>query len=347
MALRIARLEHQHTRWLTDRLRATPARTSTSSPCSKSPAQPIGFPAGTLYGIFDSDRPVAAYWVGGNIIPVAANRGRTRCSPANSMPTDACLLTHRQPVRHPRPAQRLIGASRAGCVNGSRCAISPTRWSPRRTWHFGDLDEPRPVFPASVDMFTKEVGFSLIEDGTAGYLSRVRGIIRGKNCYARISSTLPQGGPVPRWPATEQDEQVLFKADIGIRARRIVQVQGVWVHPEVRNQGLGAAGMAAVVQRTRDKGHSTVSLYANDYNETALRMYARVGFDRSAPSLPSCTEPRRILSRQRISRGDCVTGAWPYRRGTSPSPDGPSSSDVPILCHAWERTRAAQGRAGE
>jgi predicted GNAT family acetyltransferase len=37
--------------------------------------------------------------------------------------------------------------------------------------------------------------------------------------------------------------------------------------------------MAAVVQRTRDKGHSTVSLYANDYNETALRMYARVGFE--------------------------------------------------------------------
>ena len=107
----------------------------------------------------------------------------------------------------------------------------------------------------------------------------MRGIIRGKNCYARISSTLPQGGPVPRWPATEQDEQVLFKADIGIRARRIVQVQGVWVHPEVRNQGLGAAGMAAVVQRTRDKGHSTVSLYSNDYNETALRMYARVGVE--------------------------------------------------------------------
>ena len=47
----------------------------------------------------------------------------------------------------------------------------------------------------------------------------------------------------------------------------------------MRNQGLGAAGMAAVVQRTRDKGHSTVSLYANDYNETALRMYARVGFE--------------------------------------------------------------------
>ncbi|MDN6123330.1 MAG: GNAT family N-acetyltransferase, partial [Brevibacterium sp.] len=135
------------------------------------------------------------------------------------------------------------------------------------------------VFAASVDMFTNEVGFSPIEGGQSSYMARVRSIIRGQNCFARISDTLPQGGAVRRWPATTQAEQVLFKADIGIRAPRIVQVQGVWVHPDVRQQGLGAAGMAAVVAQTRAAGHTTVSLYANDYNEVALRMYTRIGFE--------------------------------------------------------------------
>ena len=43
--------------------------------------------------------------------------------------------------------------------------------------------------------------------------------------------------------------------------------------------GVLLLGMAAVVVQTRAAGHPTVSLYANDYNEAALRMYRRVGFD--------------------------------------------------------------------
>src|SRR5699024_9419708 len=159
-----------------------------------------------------------------------------------------------------------------------------------------------------------------------------------------------QGGQVPRWPATEQDEQVLFKADIGIRARRIVQVQGVWVHPEVRNQGLGAAGMAAVVQRTRDKGHTTVSLYANDYNEAALRMYTRVGFEAvgTFATIMYWACPHSAASAAALSGvGGCGTEAWPGRPRTSPSRDGPSSSDGPAPCPVAGRTRAGPGRVGE
>lgn len=283
MALRIARLEHQHTRWLTDLLARNPCENVyLISLLEVTGTARLGSPAGTLYGIFDGDRPVAAYWVGGNIIPVAATPATNELL-ARKLNADgrvSCSLIGNRSVILDLQQRLNWGRARGVRERQPLLAISSDpQVTPDEHVHRVTLDDLGAVFPASVDMFTKEVGFSPIEDGTAGYLSRVRGIIRGKNCYARISSTLPQGGAVPRWPATEQDEQVLFKADIGIRARRIVQVQGVWVHPEVRNQGLGAAGMAAVVQRTRDKGHSTVSLYANDYNETALRMYARVGFE--------------------------------------------------------------------
>lgn len=281
--LRIARLGHQHTRWLTELLARRPCENVyLISLLEVTGTAQLGSPAGTLYGIFDGDRPVAAYWVGGNIIPVAATSATNQvlASKLNADGRYSCSIIGDRDVVLDL-AQRLNwGRPRGVRSRQPLLAISSDPLvAPDEHVHRVTLDHLSSVFPASVDMFTKEVGFSPIEDGTSSYLARIRGIIRSKNCYARISDTLPQGGPVRRWPATDQDEQVLFKADIGIRARRIVQVQGVWVHPQVRQQGLGAAGMAAVVERTREKGHSTVSLYANDYNETALRMYARVGFE--------------------------------------------------------------------
>lgn len=274
---------HQHTTWLKSQLALNPCENVyLISLLEVTGTAQLNSPAGTLYGVFDGDRPVAAYWVGGNIIPVTASPGTNQVL-ADMLNADgrySCSLIGDRTIildlqsrlnwgraRGVRERQPLLALSSDPVVEPDEAVVRAT------------LDDLHTIYPASIDMFTKEVGFSPIEDGESNFLARVRGIIRGKNCYARISDTLPQGGPVPRWPATDRDEQVLFKADIGIRARRIVQVQGVWVHPEVRMQGLGAAGMAAVVKRTRDKGHTTVSLYANDYNEAALRMYSRVGFE--------------------------------------------------------------------
>ena len=60
--------------------------------------------------------------------------------------------------------------------------------------------------------------------------------------------------------------------------RHTAQVQGVWVHPDYRGQGLAVAGMAAVVRDALRRVAPTVSLYVNDYNAAARRVYARCGF---------------------------------------------------------------------
>jgi uncharacterized protein len=70
---------------------------------------------------------------------------------------------------------------------------------------------------------------------------------------------------------------VLFKADLGSLSGSVCQVQGVWLEPELRGQGLAAPAMAAVVQLARTVV-PTVSLYVNDYNLPARATYARVGF---------------------------------------------------------------------
>ena len=118
------------------------------------------------------------------------------------------------------------------------------------------------LLPACVAMFTEEVGVSpLAGDGGALYRARVEELIAQGRAWARI-----------------QDGAVLFKAEIGAATSQVCQVQGVWVHPSLRGRGLGASGMAAVVEQARATLAPTVSLYVNDFNLPARRAYERVGF---------------------------------------------------------------------
>jgi uncharacterized protein len=55
------------------------------------------------------------------------------------------------------------------------------------------------------------------------------------------------------------------------------QIQGVWVHPDRRGQGLAAAATAAVVVQLQRMGR-IASLYVNAYNQPARAAYRRVGF---------------------------------------------------------------------
>ena len=72
---------------------------------------------------------------------------------------------------------------------------------------------------------------------------------------------------------------MLFKAEIGISTSGASQIQGVWTAPERRGEGIGSAGMAAVVIEALRMSDS-VSLYVNSFNTSALRVYEKVGFTR-------------------------------------------------------------------
>jgi predicted GNAT family acetyltransferase len=105
------------------------------------------------------------------------------------------------------------------------------------------------LVPACIAMFTEEVGVSPVAGGAgAAYRARIE-----------------QG-------------RVVFKAEIGAASTRACQVQGVWVAPEMRGQGLSEPGMAAVAEIARAQVAPIVSLYVNDYNAVARRCYDAVGF---------------------------------------------------------------------
>ncbi|MFC0006136.1 GNAT family N-acetyltransferase [Micromonospora siamensis] len=118
------------------------------------------------------------------------------------------------------------------------------------------------LFPAAVAMYTEEVGVSpLAEDGGRGYRRRVTDLVRAGRAYARFV-----------------DGKVVFKAELAVVTRRTAQIQGVWVAPEWRGRGIATAAMAAVVRDALIRVAPTVSLYVNDFNLPARRVYARCGF---------------------------------------------------------------------
>lgn len=122
------------------------------------------------------------------------------------------------------------------------------------------LDQWDAYTDAAVKMYTEEIGVSPVQGNPAGYRFYVRQLITSGRAFAIFDG-----------------ERVLFKADLGSVSGSVSQVQGVWLEPELRGQGLAAPAMAAVVQLARTVV-PTVSLYVNDYNQAARATYVRVGF---------------------------------------------------------------------
>jgi uncharacterized protein len=125
-------------------------------------------------------------------------------------------------------------------------------------------DEIDVLFPASVAMYTEEVGVSPL-DGGRGYRHRVAELVKSGRAYAKVV-----------------DGRVIFKADLAVVTPHTAQVQGVWVDPQWRGRGIATAGMAAVLNDALRRVAPTVSLYVNDYNTPARRAYKSCGFQQVA-----------------------------------------------------------------
>ncbi|MGH3498030.1 MAG: GNAT family N-acetyltransferase [Nocardioidaceae bacterium] len=123
------------------------------------------------------------------------------------------------------------------------------------------LDELDVLYPASVAMYTEEVGVSPENGEGASYRARVAQLISRGWAFARID-----------------DGEVVFKAEVGAATAEACQVQGVYVHPNHRGEGLAAAAVAAVIAHAQRTIAPVVTLYVNHHNVPARRAYERAGF---------------------------------------------------------------------
>jgi predicted GNAT family acetyltransferase len=225
-------------------------------------------PGGPFWGYGADADVTSALLVGANLVPIATDstsreafaeyairEGRRSSSIVGPATEVLDLWRHLRPfwgpAREVRPDQHLMIASREALV-GVDPEVRPSVAT----------DVPT-LFPACVAMFTEEVGVSPTAGGMEyAYRRRVKELVADGRSFVRYD-----GGGEP-----------LFKAEIGALSTRACQIQGVWVPPDRRRQGIAASGMAAVVQLSKRRS-PLVSLYVNGYNTGALRAYRAAGFE--------------------------------------------------------------------
>ena len=159
------------------------------------------------------------------------------------------LTVHWGQAREVRPEQPLMATDRLPAV------------APDPLVRRARPDDMERYLPSAIAMFLEEVGVDpRVGDGGVGYRARVGELIAAGRAFTRM-----------------EDGEVVFKAEIGALSTRVGQIQGVWVHPDRRGEGLGTAGTAAVVEHLVQAGR-IASLYVNAFNVPARRAYERIGF---------------------------------------------------------------------
>ncbi|MFB9313812.1 GNAT family N-acetyltransferase [Nocardioides plantarum] len=226
---------------------------------------------GEMWGRFEAGELVAACHVGANLVPIEAT------------PDDARAFAERALTRN-RTATTIVGPHEAvrtfwNGVAGSWGRPRETRWMQPHMVIDGPAEvEADPfvrrteradlplLYPACVAMYTEEVGVSP-EAGGTGDLYR-----------ARVTQLMSRGWSFARFDGG----RLVFKAEVACATADAAQIQGVWVPPDRRGEGLAVAGMAAVVAMVRADIAPHVSLYVNEWNQPARRAYRRVGFKETA-----------------------------------------------------------------
>lgn len=227
---------------------------------------------GEIWGRFEGEELVAGCHMGANLVPV-------QCTPEDVERFAA------RAISRVRSTATIVGPHDAVAAFWD---VVEDRWATPRElrWrqpHLQISEDPHvapdpqvrvttasdlgALYPACVDMYTEEVGVS---PETAG----------GKDLYqARVRQLISR-----TWSFARFDEQgrVVFKAEVACATPHAAQVQGVYVHPDRRGEGLAVGGMAAVVALVRAEIAPTVSLYVNEWNTAARAAYARVGFVETA-----------------------------------------------------------------
>jgi len=208
----------------------------------------------------------AVAFCGGNLIPIGgdfaswtvlgrhlANRRRACSSivgPASAVAILWPSLSRRWgTARMIRASQPLLVTDRVPAV-----PIDPAV----RPANFEDVGR---YLPAAFAMFEEELGLTPADSvDRPGYRVRLTQLIAAGHALVRL----------------DDRGAVLFKAELAAVSSQCCQVQGVWVRPDMRGRGVGTAAMAAVIDYALQLA-PRVSLYVNDFNYPARRLYGRLG----------------------------------------------------------------------
>ncbi|WP_068262866.1 GNAT family N-acetyltransferase [Janibacter limosus] len=231
----------------------------------------LGSGSTAAYGWFDDGELEALVWTLANVVPVATSTVSWAALAAQVRKVrrrSASFLGPREEVHglwraagNDFPAPRTIRGEQPLMASHTPPSQLGVRLDPRV--RPATLDEVDLVLPAAEHMFTQEIGYRPYTGSPAFYRDSIWRLVRAGRTYVVI-----EGG------------RVIFKADVGSVALGTCQIQGVWLSPELRGQGLAASMMAAALEQSMIDHAPLATLYVNDFNAPALATYRRIGMER-------------------------------------------------------------------
>ncbi len=124
------------------------------------------------------------------------------------------------------------------------------------------LDDLDLLLPACAATHHEELGIDPLQRDAAG--------------FRRRTVTQIEEGRSWLWA---EDGTILFKAEASAWTPQAVQLQQVWVDPEVRRQGNGKRGLSDLCRLLLEET-PTVTLFVRPENEAAIRLYDSIGMRR-------------------------------------------------------------------
>lgn len=169
---------------------------------------------------------------------------RVYADPSGSPPATARLIQH----------QRLYRLLPGDFDPPSR------RHSPVRR---GELSELDPIFLASVAMHREETQEDPLQRNPSTFHRHVRQRIEKGRTFVWF----------------DDRRQLVFKADISTQSRYGAQISGVYTDPRMRNRGIATRAMTDICAILFEESVPRITLYVNEKNPPARRVYERLGFE--------------------------------------------------------------------
>lgn len=229
-------------------------------------------PPGQLVEISHRDEPVMISTLGTNIV-MSTSHGidREKIATAVEMLADR-VITRAIPVR--AIISEMVLVERLWRVLQSRfdqptvVRLNQPVYALASRGDFPDLgvvryarpEEVDLVVPACAAMHREEVGIDPLERDAVGYRARIRELIAARRSLVWID----QG-------------RIAFKCEYSAVAPEAVQLMGVWTAPDLRGRGFAKRGLAEVCGHIL-ASNRTVTLFVNDFNLPAIRLYEGLGF---------------------------------------------------------------------
>lgn len=224
----------------------------------------LGFDAGDWWGAFEDDELTAVVLGWSLVVPyipdleAAAPLAQaliTGAQPRMVVGPRASVMALHNAFRPARPARELRDPQPLMVLDRGDLRGTPSedvRLSTR-----GDLDA---LIVAAARMHREEMGIDPLAVDAPAWRMRMLSLIERRWSWIWM-----------------REHEVLFKAELSAWTPEVVQIQGVYTAPKYRGRGIARAGLAAICAHVF-REVPRCSLYVNQYNVIAQRVYDRLGF---------------------------------------------------------------------